>query len=95
MTINLEPYRFSAAETVASWFGVAGPHGDPGITRPTDGRHRLWNVWKHNPRALLPINSDALTSSPNSSAFTILRLASFRALDRNPDYRDALRKAAT
>lgn len=97
LTINLEPYRFSAAEaeTVASWFGDAGPHGDPGITKPTDGRHRLWNVWKHNPRALLPINSDALTSSSNSSAFAILGLAPFRALDRNPDYRDALREAAT
>lgn len=97
LTINLEPYRFSVAEaeTVASWFGVAGPLGDPGITKPSDGRHRLWNVWKHNPHALLPINSDALTSSSNSSAFAILRLAPFSALDRNPAYRDALRKAAT
>lgn len=97
LTINLEPYRFSAAEveTVASWFWIAGPHGDPSITKPTDGRHRLWNVWKHNPHALLPISSDALTSSSSSSAFTILRFAPVYVLDRNPAYRDALRRAAT
>lgn len=97
MRVNIESYGFAEneSEAVASWFWSGGPYGDPGITSPTNGCHRLWNVWKHNPRALLLINSDVLVAPVSKSrALRVLRLAPAHVLDRSPRYRDALREAA-
>lgn len=43
---------FSAAEKVC---------GDPSSEDLTNGRHRLWNIWKHLPDAHLPIGSAHLS----------------------------------
>lgn len=48
-------------KVVASWFrGGQVPSSDPGRDGVEDGRHRLWNAWKHAPDVVLPIHSDVL-----------------------------------
>lgn len=46
---------------VSSWL-MSGepPVSDPGALEVGNGRHRLWNGWKHAPNAVLPIHSGVL-----------------------------------
>lgn len=47
---------------VSSWFraGSEAPSADPWEDALTNGRHRLWAVWRAVPSAVLPVYSDTL-----------------------------------
>jgi hypothetical protein len=51
----------SEMEIIEEWWdhGIA-PRADLWAGNFLNGRHRLWNVWKHDPTAVLPIRSEFL-----------------------------------
>ena len=53
----------SETKILESWFTFAeAPRGDLWDNDLVNGRHRLWNVWKHAPVAILPIRSTSSTT---------------------------------
>lgn len=46
------------AEVLDSWFShQEAPRADGWSLAPANGRHRLWNVWRHSPQAIVPVRS--------------------------------------
>lgn len=99
----------SETRILKSWFTFAeAPRGDLWVNDLVNGRHRLWNVWKHAPSAILPIRSgvldytDDVDSMGESFAATIRDNATMGlnklpadVITRSPLYVAALAKAKT
>lgn len=97
----------SETKTLKSWFTFAeAPRGDLWDNDLVNGRHRLWNVWKHAPAAILPIRSAVLdyTDDVNTrgvaatirgNATTGLTELPTEVITRSPLYIDALTQATT
>lgn len=63
-----EGLTLAEVEVLEAWFDyVDAPRGDPWSDGLVNGRHRLWNVWKHAPHAVLPIRSDLLDYSEKAA----------------------------
>lgn len=94
---------------VTSWFraGSQAPWGDPWEDSLTNGRHRLWNVWRAAPDAQVPVYSATLVGLDDvplmgeqfaavvaQSAADGLRQMPAGPATRSPRYVDELRRAA-
>ena len=95
------------AAVVRSWWAAEAPQGDVWSDELTNGRHRLWNVWRVAPAARLPIRSDTLgymddvpgmpqlAASIRDSVATGLKAAAQPLLAGNSRHVAELRRVAT
>lgn len=65
ITVSITPIpdglSVQEAGILESWFDHReAPRADAWSTTVKNGRHRIWNVWRHNPTAILPVRSDLL-----------------------------------
>jgi hypothetical protein len=66
-------------QILESWSDESVPTDDPWADNLSDGKHRLWAIWKHHPEAVIPIRSNLLTDAadmlPAASAYQATALA--------------------
>lgn len=61
-TLSIQDRGLTEIESriLVDWFGHAPVETEPGISWPTNGRHRMWGCWQASPEAVLPICSGRL-----------------------------------